>query len=841
MAKLSPKEQKEELDFLQKQKAAYESAQKVIQQYNKANQQTKVELEGQLIASRKIIQSFIQQFKSIKGFNDILEKTGTSYEKVAKSTKKYGDSLDDLLNPSEELLDLQNSILNTHGKQSAEYDIINTKIKSQRTSFESISKVMSDLDGISDHQREIALEAVEAYKSQDATVGQLRKRLAKGEITQKEFNDSVIELSGYWDDIINKIDTTNPSLNGLYEMLKSINSEAAAFNLAEAKASNYKMQGIKGAGEVASRTLGDPTGFISAGTDIAAGSVGRGDAALKAAGTIGLIIGALGILKSLNNFYQELNKAQYDALKLFPQMDEEINNINISLGRGTTKSKNFVKALAELDFRGELRQAGAQFEAASKTAFFGRQLTGIKYNTQLLQLAGFSAERITSAMKTMSSVAGLNNNSDLSAGISILSQNMGLAEDATAGIISSFKLLDTIGAKKATDNLVKFRYDAEQAGINIGTASENLADAAKDALKYQIRSSAELGKQVMFASKLGLSFKSIAEAGRQSVLDYQGQIEAERELETFIQRGVNLSRYRSLMAQPGGQDAAIKELQSMDFLNPLTNPKLATPMAQQALMDMLKMDLSDIQKIFSKGYVERTPLDKRPEELSLKSLNEQYLETFKNAMSNLKVVTAEIDADQATLRAPIETELKALQTTDVFNIAKRAEVATLEAQQQLENMKAIAADIANPGKTGEVLKDQRIKQLDSYIKSNPGVSLKAAGIPTMDDKGFVAPSAFNREKFSLKPINTTPLTSLDEKRFLKDETLKISMDELKSEIKKLNENGLGLQVDTVVKNESGKVLYEKARKYQEYQKGIQRGSTSTHGLATFSDTGKDKF
>ena len=127
-------------------------------------------------------------------------------------------------------------------------------------------------------------------------------------------------------------------------------------------------------------------------------------------------------------------------------------------------------------------------------------------------------------------------------------------------------------------------------------ASQNLADAAKDALRYQIRSSAELSKQVMFANKIGVSFKTIAEAGRQSVLDYQGQIEAERELETLLQTSIDLSRYRSLMAQPGGQDKAIKELQSMEYLNPAN----MNVFEQEALANMLKLPIDEIQKIFSK-------------------------------------------------------------------------------------------------------------------------------------------------------------------------------------------------------------------------------------------------
>jgi hypothetical protein len=817
MAKSNSKEQQEDIDFLKKQRESYENAIKVIREFNKASQERRGAMEKDLIAARKIKESFDEQFKSIKNINELIEKLSNNQEKLEKSAKKYKESLDDLINPSEELLDLQNSILNTHGKQSAEYDIITHKILGQKEQLQSISSIMMDLDDVSEHQKEILFEAVEAYKSQDASMGRLRKQVLKGDITLKQYNDEVISLSGYWEDIISKIDTTNPKLAGLYEILKGMNSEAATFNIAQAKASNAKSDALRNVGNVVGSTVGGRTGgLISSGTDATAGAIG-GDKSLKTAGIIGLIVGALGIVKGLNNFYQQLNKAKYDALRLLPEMEENINNINISLGRAASNSRNFVKELALLDFSGELRQSAAQFQAASKTAFFGQQLTGIKGNTALLQLAGFSAEKIASAMMTISSGAGLNNNNDLAKNFAILSQNMGLSEDAAAGIVSSFKLLDNVGAKEATDRMLKFRTEAQNAGINIGSASQNLADAAKDALRYQIRSSAELSKQVMFANKIGVSFKTIAEAGRQSVLDYQGQIEAERELETLLQTSIDLSRYRSLMAQPGGQDKAIKELQSMEYLNPAN----MNVFEQEALANMLKLPLEEIQKIFSKGYVERTPLGTPQKELSLTDLNNQYLQTFKDAMASLKVATATIDAEQAILRAPVDTELKAMQLTDIFNVAKRAQVETLNTLEDLANAAAIAKDIALPNATDKALAEQRVKQLALYQKVNPGVSLQAAGIPTLDNQGFPSVSP-NSQKFSLKPIKTIPIQKLDEERFLKDESLKQSIDKLEKSINQMNENGLGLQVDTVVRNESGKVMYEKTRNYAEYQKNMTR-------------------
>jgi hypothetical protein len=413
----------------------------------------------------------------------------------------------------------------------------------------------------------------------------------------------------------------------------------------------------------------------------------------------------------------------------------------------------------------------------------------------------------------------------LAKNFAILSQNMGLSEDAAAGIVSSFKLLDNVGAEKATNNLKRFKYDAQEAGINVGTASQNLAEAAKDALRYQIRSSAESSKQVMFANKLGVSFKTIAEAGRQSVLDYQGQIEAERELETLLQTSVDLSRYRSLMAQPGGQDKAIKELQSMEYLNPAN----MNVFEQEALTNMLKLPLEEIQKIFSKGYVERTPGTPQ-KELSLTDLNNQYLQTFKDAMASLKVTTAEIQADQAILRAPIETQLKALQLTDISNVARRAEVANLQFLQELDDAAAKSKDLANPNATEQALRDARLKQLDSYMMANPGVSLQAAGVPTIDNQGLPI-SPLNREKFSLQPIKTVPLRKLDEERFLKDEKVIDASNQFVNALNKFTTDGI--KVETVIKDESGKVIYEKAKKHMEYQKNMNRQPRTTQGLATF--------
>jgi hypothetical protein len=139
----------------------------------------------------------------------------------------------------------------------------------------------------------------------------------------------------------------------------------------------------------------------------------------------------------------------------------------------------------------------------------------------------------------------------------------------------------------------------------------------------------------------------------------------------------------------------------------------------------------------------------------------------------------------------------------------------------LANAASIAKDIALPNATDKALAEQRVKQLALYQKVNPGVSLQAAGIPTLDNQGFPSVSP-NSQKFSLKPIKTIPIQKLDEERFLKDESLKQSIDKLEKSINQMNENGLGLQVDTVVRNESGKVMYEKTRNYAEYQKNMTR-------------------
>jgi hypothetical protein len=810
---------------LQQVKAQYDSLLAKAKELASTPGKARAEIQRQLKELEKQNDSYSEIIASLKRAQVEYDKLSDKQENLTKSTKKYADALDDLINPSEELLDLQNSILNTQGKQSGEYDIIRKKIEGQTTQLKSIADILGDASDISEHQKNIVLEAAEAYKSQDASIGNLRKELKRGNLTQEGFNDAVISLSNYWDDIVNKIDTTNPKLAALYEILKGMNSEAAAFNMAQAEQSNARIGAIKDVGNVVGSTLGDPAGAISSGTNIAAGAYG-GDKSMKAAGIVGLIIGTLGVAKGLTNFYQELNKATYDAAKLIPQLEENINNIRISLGRTTSNSRNFVKELALLDFAGELRQAGAQFDAASKTAFFGGQLTGIKGNTQLLQLAGFSAERIVGAMQNLSAIAGLNNNNDLAKNFAILSQNMGLSEDAAAGIVSSFKLLDNVGAKNATDNLKSFRYDAERAGINVGTASQNLAEAAKDALSYQIRSTDELKRQVMFATKLGLNFKSIAEAGRRSVLDYQGQIEAERELESFIGRRVDLQEYRRLISA-GDTPGAIKSVQRMDFLNPMTNDRLKLPQAQEALKNLFGMPLDEIQKIFTKGFVERTPGAPK-KELSLQSLNDQYLETFKNAMSSLKVITATIDAEQAILRAPIETGLQGAQVTDVFNVAKRAQVANLETLQTLENAVAIAKDIANPNATEKALLAEREKELSSYIKANPGVSLQAAGIPIYNPTSFAPAGLSNTSFFRREPIKTTSPTNFNEAKFLQDEKLRNSIDELTKKFG--NYSDTASKTEIIIRDESGKAIYNKQLKYTEQKKGMVKQNVGRLGF-----------
>ena len=81
-------------------------------------------------------------------------------------------------------------------------------------------------------------------------------------------------------------------------------------------------------------------------------------------------------------------------------------------------------------------------------------------------------------------------------------------------------------------------------------------------LSYGILNTKELAKQVGYAQSIGVSFDSIADAGRNAVLNYKDSIKGEMQLSALLGRQIDLSEYRQKMFE-GDQQGAMEALKEI--------------------------------------------------------------------------------------------------------------------------------------------------------------------------------------------------------------------------------------------------------------------------------------
>ena len=73
---------------------------------------------------------------------------------------------------------------------------------------------------------------------------------------------------------------------------------------------------------------------------------------------------------------------------------------------------------------------------------------------------------------------------------------------------------------------------------------KGVANASKKMVEYGITNSKELAKQVAYAQSIGLDFNTVADAGRNMVLNYKDSIKGEMKLSALLGRQIDFSEAR---------------------------------------------------------------------------------------------------------------------------------------------------------------------------------------------------------------------------------------------------------------------------------------------------------
>ncbi len=519
-----------------------------------------------------------------------------SIKTVTDNIEKQNQMLEASVGNVNDLSDGVKSLGALVGKSNKLFQAMNTLSDGMSVSMDSIAQTMQAMPADASKFKKQVVKTADAYKSLGTVIAVNVKKLKKQQITQSQYNESV--LDGY-EDLEEQIDRLDSQMEGLsgtsLAMAKDMKS---AFEMqkdsleAFAKAAEKSKKNIEGMG-FAMDTLSS-TGIPAMDK--------LGDVIMKAKeGGIGLTLAfaalgaALGKMAYDTGLFGDKLKTVAGYDKKLAGIASKIEVINQKIALGMAGGPNFVAQEAAMNFGTTMTQMAIEFQQASRTALFGDKLGGVGYGAAQLQMAGISAENIATAMKDATSAMGSNVSGKFGADMAILAARTGQTSEGIASISDTFMRLDGVSKETSLNMQEGLRTMAKQADVNLGALMEDVAAASKDALSYQIKSGPALAKAATFAQSLGTKFTDIANAGRNMVLNYKDSIKAEMSLSAMLGKRVDLSQVRALFAS-GDQEGALRALKAQGL-----DPTKMNMFQQEALKEATGgLDLNSLQKIATK-------------------------------------------------------------------------------------------------------------------------------------------------------------------------------------------------------------------------------------------------
>lgn len=587
-----------------------------------------------------------------------INKLVDEWDKLGPSIKKWNDSIEKSFGNLEDVDDELRSIGNTIGKNSAAFQIQRERIAKGAETLKSISVIVKDNAKYTDKDRQNLIKIGNEYKANLVSIANINRQYADGKINLEEANKLIEQSTEKYKENTSAIELSAEAFKEIGPIIQNMNNEINSFgNLAQKSLQHTQsldnifesFQGIPALGEVnklLKTNIRDTLAFKAA---VFALGAALGKAAYDYFGTP--MKAALQMQKesAQNRIDTEANVAKLASDGQFiPQKIEQErlekrieaeNNVNQLMHEAQFAAQKAANA-----FSASLQQGAAQFQAASKTALFGKAIGGVGYGAAQMQLAGIGAEKVASAMEAAGAATGRMPTAKMGADMAIMAERTGQSVDSIAQINDMFQRMDGVSASTAMNLQEGLRNMADQAGIGLGNLMKEVAEASKDALSYQIKSGPALAKQVAYAQSLGVNFGDVAKAGKNMVMNYKDSIKAEMQLSSLLGEQVDLSEVRAKFAA-GDTKGALESLKAQGL-----NPEDMDMFQQDALSQALGgMDLSSLQKIATGTGAEVGNLTAG----NAKGGNQQFLSTTQSAQATLEAKQASISANQAVIDAKL--------------------------------------------------------------------------------------------------------------------------------------------------------------------------------------------
>jgi hypothetical protein len=587
------------------------------------------------------------------------EKKLRDLQKIYKDNAKIiKNSLEDF----EDIDDTLTSIGNTYKKNSKALDAQQKTLEAAKLVTKAISMELIEGGAANEKtQKQIDL-ATKAYKSMHISIANINKEYSQGKISDAQRIDQIKKQSEAFQDVAKSIDMSNVTSDELKGVIKGMTKEAHSFaeGMEKAEMDTEKLdqvfesfEGIPALSQInklLKTNINDTVAFKAA---VFALGAALGAAAMDYFGAP---------MKAALQANKEREQNEIDTVRDVAKLRKDAEFIPAKIGQERLENEvektNQINELmheaayasqkAGIQFSASMQQGAAAFEAASKTALFGKNIGSIGYGAAQMQLAGISADKVASAMEAASAATGKMPTAKAAADMAIMAERTGTSSDDIANINESFQRLDKVSAGVAMNLQEGMRNMADQAGIGLGKLMKEVAQASKDALGYQIKSGPALAKQVAYAQSLGVNFGDIAKAGKNMVMNYKDSIKAEMQLSSMLGEQVDLSEARAKFAA-GDTEGGLASIKAQGL-----DPADMDMFQQQALQDALGgLDLNSISKVTNNTGANVGNLKQG----NAKKGNKDFLGAKQAAEATLSAKQASISAKTAVVDAKLSKQI----------------------------------------------------------------------------------------------------------------------------------------------------------------------------------------
>jgi hypothetical protein len=578
-------------------------------------------------------------------------------------------------------------------KNSSQYKAIEAHHEKTLGQLDSIFQKIKLTNGLTTEQRTAAKKATAQYVEHKKLQADLAQQVKDRVISEEHANKILNKSRASFDGMVRSAKLTSKESAGLLKELKGMSREmelsAEAFDKTAKKAQllNAAIDQVGSSGIPLMQEFGGVLKNVieknAQGARMAMTALGAAAAILfdKYKNADAYAATKADLDRQKNNIGAEIDLAKLDNKRGFVKQKRDVQiaelnintanevakidnkagfikeNIAMSVGQNSIDTANTVNQLtieaahssqrAAIQFSATMKSGAAEFQAAGKTALYGKGIGSIGYGAAQMQLAGVGAENVAASLTTATKTLGTKVSSNFAADMSLLEKRTGQSSDNVSGMVSFFGRMGKLTNESALNMVEGMRAMADSAGIDLGGYMEEVAQASKEALGYQIKSGPALQKQVAYAQQLGVSFGDIAKAGKSMVLNYKDSIKKEMELSAMLGRNVNLSEARALFSQ-GKTDEALKSIKAQGL-----DPKAMNMFQQEALSQALGgLDLDSLQKIAT-----GSAKDVSAQTGNVKEGNKGFLKTTQAAQSTLAAQQASISAQTAIIDAKLSGKI----------------------------------------------------------------------------------------------------------------------------------------------------------------------------------------